>query len=294
MKVLFLFVCLAALPLLAQTAPLETLDLTSDSIPRLADSGAVAADTLSSVQPSLPALQPAQAPISPSLEASAETRDEAPGETVIEVDQRQSKNASKSLPIAMLCSALLPGSGEYYLEDKGPGKVFLLVEAGFWASLYIAFLAQDSYLQSSRNFASEFSGIEAGNKSVNFLNTMASYRSYQEKQHRQDSYELSQILSGKRDRDYAIPMSPENDWDFGSSTNPQNTRNWKTFQSTLRYYRSSKVAVSFAVGALALNRLASIAHTLNVFKRTSAKRLGLQVLPEFGSDYAGARLSFGI
>ncbi len=215
-------------------------------------------------------------------------------ETVIEVDQRQSKNAGKSLPLAMVCSAILPGSGEFYLEDNGPGKVFLLVEAGFWASLYIAFLTQDSYLQSSRNYASEFSGIDAAGKSVSFLNTMASYRSYQEKQHRQDSYELSQILSGKRDRDYAIPMVAENDWDFGSSTNPQNTRNWKTFQSTLRYYRSSKVAVSFAVGALALNRLASLAHTLNVFKRTSAKGLGLQVTPDFGPDYAGARLSLGI
>ncbi len=215
-------------------------------------------------------------------------------ETVIEVDQRQSKNAGKSLPLAMVCSAILPGSGEFYLEDNGPGKVFLLVEAGFWASLYIAFLTQDSYLQSSRNYASEFSGIDASDKSVSFLNTMASYRSYQERQHRQDSYELAQILSGKRDRDYAIPMVAENDWDFGSSTNPQNTRNWKTFQSTLRYYRSSKVAVSFAVGALALNRLASLAHTLNVFKRTSAKGLGLQVTPEFGPDYAGARLSLGI
>jgi TM2 domain-containing membrane protein YozV len=212
---------------------------------------------------------------------------------VIEVDQKHSQNEHKSLPLALLYSALLPGSGEFYLAEKGNAKIFLLAEAGFWAGLYISFLAQDSYLQSARNYASEFSGIDASVKNEAFLNTMSNYRAYQEKQHRQDSYELSQILSGKRDRDYEIPMKPENDWDFGSSTNPQNTQHWKSFQSTLRYYRASKVAVSFAFGALALNRLASLANTLHVYKGTSARGLGMELLPEFGPDYTGARLTLG-
>jgi hypothetical protein len=214
-----------------------------------------------------------------------------PNDLVIEVDKSQSINRHKSLPLAILCSVVLPGSGEVYLNDRGRGKAFLLAEAGFWASLYIAFISQESYLQSARNYASEFAGIDASGKSISFLNTMSNYRSYQEKQHRQDSYELSQILSGKRDRNYEIPISPENDWDFGSSTHPQNTQNWKTFQSTLRYYRASKVAVSFAVGALALNRLASLANTLHIYKRTSAKGLSLQVIPEFGPESTGSRLS---
>ncbi len=230
---------------------------------------------------STPALDNAPAPADSS----------GPGDLVIEVDPKQSRNAHKSLPLAMLLSAVLPGTGEYYLEDKGHAKAFLLVEAGFWASLYVAFVAQDSYLQSARNYASDFAGIDAGGKGEGFLNTMASYRSYQEKQHRQDSYELSQILSGKRDRDYDIPMTAANDWDFGSASNPQNTRNWNTFQSTLRYYRASKVAVSFAVGALAFDRLLSLANTLHVYKRTSAKGLSLRVLPEFGPESAGTRLS---
>jgi hypothetical protein len=232
---------------------------------------------------------PAEAP---AVDGSAAPADSSgPGDLVIEVDPKQSRNAHKSLPLAMLFSVALPGTGEYYLEDKGHAKAFLLVEAGFWASLYVSFVAKESYLQSARNYASEYAGINAGGKGEGFLNTMASYRSYQEKQHRQDSYELSQILSGKRDRDYDIPMTPENDWDFGSSSNPQNTRNWKTFQSTLRYYRASKVAVSFAVGALALNRILSLANTLHVYKRTSAKGLSLQVIPEFGPESAGTRLS---
>ncbi|HKP95505.1 MAG TPA: hypothetical protein VJ385_07095 [Fibrobacteria bacterium] len=231
---------------------------------------------------------------SPATAAPAPVSIEAPqgpDDITIEVDPGQSRNKDKSLPLAMLLSATLPGSGELYLNEKGNAKAFLLTEAGFWASLYVAFLARESYLTSARNNASEFAGIDASGKSPAFLETMASYRSYQEKQHRQDSYELAQILSGKRERNYDIAPVPENDWDFGSSVNPQNTQNWKTFQSSLRFYRASKVAISFAIGALALNRLASLANTLRVYKRTSAKGLGLNVMPEIGADYAGTRLT---
>ena len=212
------------------------------------------------------------------------------GDLTIEVDKNISRNRGKSLPLALLLSATLPGAGEYYLQEKGRAKTFFLVETGFWASLYVALLSKGSYLQSARNHASEFAGIDASRKSEGFLETMAKFRSYQEKQHRQDSYELAQILGGKREQDYGIAPIPENYWDFGSSNTPANTKNWNTFQSTMRYYRASKVAVSFAIGALVLNRLASLANTLNVHKRTTAQGVGLYLLPELGPAYAGTTL----
>ena len=49
--------------------------------------------------------------------------------------------------------------------------------------------------------------------------------------------------------------------------------------------------MSFAIGALALNRLASLANTLRVYKHTSAKGLGVNVTPEFGPESVGSRLS---
>ena len=239
--------------------------------------GAVPADT---VAPAVVATPPAETGPAPDPDA-----------ITVEVDPGQSVNKDRSLALAMLYSAALPGSGELYLREKTNAKAFLLAEAGFWASLYVAFLARESYLTSARNYASEYAGIDASGKSAAFLETMASFRSYQEKQHRQDSYELAQILSGKRNRDYDIKPVEANYWDFGSSTNPGNTENWKTFQSTLRYYRGSKVAISFAIGALALNRLASLANTLRVYKRTSSKGLGLNLTPEFGPESIGSRLS---
>jgi hypothetical protein len=265
-----------------------------DSAKPLAEDSAKAASVPAEPAPAVPVGPAAVAPAESA--ASVAESPEAPDaeDVTIEVDPGQSRNKDKSLPLAMLFSATLPGSGEFYLNEKGNAKAFLLTEAGFWASLYVAFVVRESYLSSARNYASEHAGIDASSKSPAFLETMATFRAYQEKQHRQDSYELAQILSGKRDGNYDIKAEEANYWDFGSSVNPENTANWRTFQQTLRYYRASKVAISFAIGALALNRLVSLANTLRVYKGTSAKGLGrIEIIPEIGSDNTGARVSLG-
>ncbi len=209
----------------------------------------------------------------------------------IEVDQSKSKNEGKSLGIAMALSAILPGGGEYYLQNKTRAKVFFLTETGFWASLYVSWMTKQSYLQSARNYASAYAGIDASHKGEAFLELMANYRSYLEKQHRQDSYEIAQELSSKTPSEFEFAPVPENYWDFGSSNTPENTAHWKTYQHTLRYYRGSKVAMSFAIGALALNRLSSLISTLNLYKRTSVRTVALDFIPELGPESTGARLT---
>lgn len=233
----------------------------------------------------LPAAAAASPPASLEDRRNAATADSG---FTIEVDRSLGKNADKSLTLALLGALILPGTGEIYLQEKSQAKSFLLVDLGFWASLLVSWWSMDSYLQSARNVASDYAGIDASNKSVAFLNTMSEYRSYLEKEHRNDSYELSQILSGKRDGRYEIPSAPENYWDFGSSNTPENTRHWKTFQSSLRYYRASKIALTFAIGGLALNRVAAMAHTLRLYRRT-AQGLSWQAIPEIGPNSAGMR-----
>jgi hypothetical protein len=266
----------AAPPQVLPAAPAGTVPIPAAAVPSDSAKPAVAADS---------AISPPTA-VAPIGDGPDEGNDIS-----VEIDPRQSRNRDRSLALAMLYSAALPGAGELYLREKPNAKAFMLAEAGFWASLYVAFVARESYLTSARNYASEYAGIDASGKNAAFLETMASYRSYLEKQHRQDSYELTQILSGKRDQDYDIKPEEGNYWDFGSSANPENTRHWNSFQSTLRYYRASKVAISFAVGALALNRLASMANALRVYKHTSGKGLGLNVTPEFGPQSVGSRLT---
>ena len=110
------------------------------------------------------------------------------------------------------------------------------------------------------------------------------YRSYREKEHRQDSYELAQDLSGEE-------MAAMPEWDFGSSNTPENTAHWRRYQSVMRNYRGAKVALSFAAGALVLNRVASVAHTLRVYRRTSGKGLSYRFDPEWTPEGSGIRVS---
>jgi hypothetical protein len=206
-------------------------------------------------------------------------------EFTVELDTARGKNAERSLGLALFASAVLPGTGEYYLREERSARAFWLAEAGFWAGLFFATRIKADHMQSARNYASEYAGADARGQGEGYLEKLAAYRSYREKEHRQDSYELSQVLAGEDE----MPILP--DWDFGSSATPENTRRWKEYQSIMRHYRGAKVAASFAVGALVLNRAASIAHTLRVYRRTSGKGLSYRFDPEFFEDGSGIRLS---
>ena len=226
------------------------------------------------------------------VESSEPSTVVAPGgrEITIELDTARGRNAERSLGLALAGSALLPGAGEAYLRENNSAKAFLLAEAGFWAGLFIAWQARESHMQSARNFASEYAGADARGQGEDYLERLAAYRSYYEKEHRQDSYELAQVLSGE-EMDVLPP------WDFGSSNTPENTRRWREYQSVMRHYRGAKVAMSFAVGALVLNRAASVAHTLRVYRRTSGKGIShvapppLRFVPEFGPEGSGLRVT---
>jgi TM2 domain-containing membrane protein YozV len=219
---------------------------------------------------------------------------ESGNEFTIEIDSSSTRNKDKSLGLALLASAAVPGMGEAYLGQPGSAKAFLLTEVGFWAAVFVAVQARDSYLQSSRNYVAEFADADADGKNEAWLNKAGDFRAYAANQHRQgptDSYELAQILNGDRDGDYPIEATAENAWDFGSSNTPQNTANWMRYRSTLRHYRGAKVALSFAVGALALNRIASLAHTLRAYRRSSGKGLSWRVEPLLGPGETGGRLA---
>ena len=233
----------------------------------------------------LSAASPASAQFRPeAVDASPSASGGDGREITIELDTARGRNAERSLGLALLGSVLLPGAGELYLGEDRAAKSFLMAEAGFWAGLFIAVQARGSYMQSARNHASEYAGADAAGQGEAWLERVAAFRSYREKEHRQDSYELAQVLSGQD-----VEAMPE--WDYGSSNTPENTRRWREYQSIMRHYRGAKVALSFAAGALVLNRVAAAAHTLRVYRRTSGKGLGYRFEPEWGPERSGIRLA---
>jgi hypothetical protein len=216
------------------------------------------------------------------------------GEITIELDTARGRNADRSLLLALLGSAALPGAGEAYLGESRAAKSFLLAEAGFWAGLFISWQARESHLQSARNYVSDYADADASGWGEAMLERAVAYRASHDDDHRQDSYELYYVLTYRRELKEDHPNHPY--WDFGSSNTPENTERWRDYQSIMRHYRGAKVAMSFAVGAMVLNRAASVAHTLRVYRRTSGKGLTeapnrsappYRFVPVFGPDGSG-------
>jgi len=211
------------------------------------------------------------------------------GEITIELDTTRARNADKSRALALAASALLPGAGEAYLGEERAARSFLLAEAGFWAGLFITYQMRESFMQSARHHASQYAGADAAGWGEGMLERAAAYRASHETERRQDSYEMYYVLSHGRALAVDDPDHPY--WDFGSSNTPENTRHWREYQSVMRHYRGAKVAMSFAVGALVLNRVASVAHTLRVHRRASGQGLSYRFDPEWGPESSGIRLS---
>jgi hypothetical protein len=210
-------------------------------------------------------------------------------EFTIEADTSRGKNAGKSLGLALAASAVLPGAGQHYLQEPRSARAFWLAEAGFWAGLFISSRVKADQMQSARHLASAYAGANAAGQGEAYLERLAVYRSYYEKEHRQDSYELAQVLAGQE-------LEALEPWDFGSAADPENTARWDEYRSVMRHYRGAKVAMSFAVGGLVLNRVVAMAHTLRVYRRTSGKGLAqvspppYRFVPEFGPEYSALKL----
>jgi hypothetical protein len=221
----------------------------------------------------------------------------------ISIDTSSSQNVNKSLFTAMGLSLLVPGGGEWYLQEKSRARAFFTAEALFWGGLLFSYLAQESYLQSSRSLASKYGGIDASGKGEGFLDVMTRYRSYQEIHHREDSYEQAQILSGVRDGNYDIPNISSNHWDFGSPLVEENTRNWNEFKQSFKSYGYAKVAVTWFIGGLVLGRALSALHTLHLYRTTSVRDIATanesfsfpnwQVTPWVGVQSSGLQLTVG-
>ena len=95
---------------------------------------------------------------------------------VVSVDTVVYKNRDKNVFLAIGASALLPGMGELYLNEKKMVRPFLWADLALWVSTIGAYVVGDRYVSSAHNYAVRHAGFN-GNKDVSLLNTVGSYRS---------------------------------------------------------------------------------------------------------------------
>ncbi len=213
-------------------------------------------------------------------------------QVVITVDENVSKNQDKSLWLALGASALLPGMGELYLDERSLVKPFVWTDAALWLTAIGSYFIGERYITSAHGYAVRHAGLTTDSKDVSLLNTVGDYRSrggvagQNSSPDMDEDYNQAMIRAGKAiDDEYSESIQ----WDWGSSDNPESTERIAEYKSRLRHFRVSRIVFQVSVGALVLNRVVSILDVMRVYRATSSRSFSqrMEFAPEFLEDGGG-------
>ncbi|MCI5601525.1 MAG: hypothetical protein MR362_09510 [Hallerella sp.] len=221
-------------------------------------------------------------------------------QTVISVDESISKNSSKSLPLAIGASLLLPGMGQYYLGEETFVKAYIWTDVALWVATFGSYFFGERQIANARSYASRHAGIVNPPSSESFLNLMGDYRSRggvdgeNSNPDSDEDYNQAMLRRGHAiDKDY--PFDESHSWNWGSSDNPETSHRMSHFRDIMRNYRISRIAFQVSIGALILNRVISVLDVMCIYRSTSSDLAAsetkrLHVFPDFRPEGPGATL----
>lgn len=209
-------------------------------------------------------------------------------QTVVSVDSDITRNSGKSMPLALGASALLPGMGELYLGESSYTRPFVWVDASLWMTTIVSYIVGERYITSAHNYASRYAGLNTSSKKMSLLNAVGDYRSRSGVKGQNSSpddsenYNQAMLRAGKAiDSEFKASI----DWDWGSSDNPETTSRKEHYKDLLGNYRISRMVFQIAVGALVVNRIASVLNTMRIYRSTSSSGFSsLDVSPRIGLE----------
>ena len=190
-------------------------------------------------------------------------------QTVVSVDSDITRNSGKSMPLALGASALLPGMGELYLGESSYTRPFVWVDASLWMTTIVSYIVGERYITSAHNYASRYAGLNTSSKKMSLLNAVGDYRSRSGVKGQNSSpddsenYNQAMLRAGKAiDSEFKASI----DWDWGSSDNPETTERKEHYKDLLGNYRVSRMVFQIAVGALVVNRIASVLNSMRIYR----------------------------
>jgi TM2 domain-containing membrane protein YozV len=170
----------------------------------------------------------------------------------------EKKEGLKSVTKAALLSFLIPGAGEIYAGSHTKGKIFISVEASFWAGFF-GFRTYGGWLKNDyRNYAAAHAGANLAGKPDDFYDDLAFYDS-------RDEYNQFALLYH---RGKAKPY-PEDDfwnWEWDSPSSKSSYRNLKNRSKTA--YRRAL----YMVGISLVNRVVSVIDAMRTVRSYNRKK----------------------
>ncbi|MFQ6031602.1 MAG: hypothetical protein ACE5K2_01665 [Candidatus Zixiibacteriota bacterium] len=171
---------------------------------------------------------------------------------------QEKKEGLKSATKAAFLSLLLPGAGEIYAGSQTKGKIFLSVEASFWAGFF-GFRTYGGWLKKDyKNYAASHAGANITDKPDEFFDNLAFYDS-------RDEYNQFARLSHRED---AEPY-PENDfwnWEWDNPYSKSYYRNLKNRSKGA--YRKAL----YMVGLSIVNRVVSVIDAMKAVRSYNRKK----------------------
>lgn len=180
----------------------------------------------------------------------------------------------RSTASAMGLSLLLPGMGHRWIGRSSRAPVFHALDLLGFTALVVSWQMGNRSLESASEIANRYAGASLGeDPDQDLLSAMRNYRSRRPQAGRHDSYDEIMLLSGKSTT-WQFPDDASHDWDWGSRENPDNDAHLRSFESQVRTWRASQVALYSAAGTLVVLRLAAALDVLRL-NRSSAARAGI-------------------
>lgn len=182
------------------------------------------------------------------------------------------KEQKKNNGLAIIFSAILPGMGELYADGYSSGQYFTMADAALWGSLIGVSAYANHQEENYKVFAETFGGVNLSGKDEKYFADISSYLDVYEYNHLQElDRKLTEVYN-------------------------EQSHYWKwTTQSERREYRSmwkasetANNSTRFIVGALILNRIASVINAIrlvNKYNKNLKTELGWDVSFNYSNRY---------
>jgi hypothetical protein len=167
-----------------------------------------------------------------------------------EVILQKYKDGKKNNGLAILLSAVLPGMGELYADDYSTGKYFTIADGVLWGGLIGASAYAKNQEDNYRTFAETHGGVSLSGKNDKYFADISGYIDVEEFNHIQDLSRSTDIYNEKTHY-----------WKWSGQEQRREYRSmWKSSETA---YNSTR----FIVGALILNRIASVINAVRLVNR---------------------------
>lgn len=163
---------------------------------------------------------------------------------------KQYKARKKSRGLAFIYSAILPGMGELYAEGYSSGKYFTIAEGVLLGSLIGVSAYAENQKNNYRSYAEVYGGVTLAGKSDKYFADISAYL---------DIYEFNHVKDLERSKE--VYNEKTQYWKWNSQTSRREFRKmWKASETASNSTR-------FIVGALLLNRVASVINAIRLVNR---------------------------